>query len=198
MARKPKVEKLVDENLPIPDPPVIDPTLIARDTEMFEKWKKGTTLTALAAEYGMTHQAVSEIKRKYNWHGLVTEMKRRAFQASFTQLKDMAVNLVKLAKHDIGLLTETAIKEKRQLTKEERGHVVALLDRIWKEVRLEDGKPTENTGVLSVELRLPPGVKHYGIIPPDPRVKYVTAEVEDAKPVIDIDALEEKERGGEE
>jgi hypothetical protein len=183
--------KTIGGGLPVPDVQINDPVLMKRDIEMFEKWKNGQSVTDIAAEYGLAQQTVSLIKKRYNWQGLMNEVKRRAFKASLDSLKDIQTELTRGIKHDIRKLSQRVIKEDREFTKDERLFVTALLDRVDRITRLEDGKPTENTGVLSVELKLPPGVKHYGIIPPDPRVKYVTAEVDDSKPVIDLDALEE-------
>ena len=163
---------------------------IIRDRNMFVAWIKGSTMTQLATDFNMSFDNVRRIAKKYNWKQLAKEYARRALAASMTDATNMAALVVKTLMRDYQKLAQACLDENRQMTKEERDHSRGIIDRVWKELRLEDGKPTENTGVLSVELRLPKGVTGFGIFPPDERVKYVEAKDQEEKPVIDLDELE--------
>jgi hypothetical protein len=163
-----------------------------RDTQMFKDHVAGLTHAQLAVKYEMSERNVAEISSIYRWRDLRQELAQRALAAAMDDVKSITVTAVKALKRDIQLIAERAVKKKRQLTKEERDHMRAMLDRMWKEIRLEDGKPTDSAETtLEVRLRLPPGATGFGLIPPDPRVKFVESKVEDAAPKINLDEIED-------
>lgn len=167
-------------------------SLIQRDTAMFKDWIAGVTHKALAEKYGMTDDNVQAISKKYNWKQLRKDLATRAYSKAIDRIRDMTVKMAGLLDDDIDKIAAEVAKKKRMLTPEERAHFRSLQDRLLKENRLEDGKPTDTIGgTVKTELVLPPGVKAFGIIPPAAGVTMTEATPEEVKEVIDLDKIDE-------
>ena len=164
---------------------------IARDTAMFVYHVEGHTYNEVAAKFNMSEINVKRVAKRYDWAAGKKEYAHRLYSTAMTGLKRAASIVMRALERDAELLHADAVKGARQLTKEERSHFLAYMDRVLKEVRLEDGKPTEHTtGVMTVEVQLPPGVKHYGLVPPNKNVKYVKAEDVVTRPALDYEAVD--------
>jgi hypothetical protein len=165
--------------------------LVARNTAMFKDWIGGNSYEALGVKYSMGRGNVCIIAKKYKWAELKKELQDKLFSLAMADIKGMTLSMTRALKRDMEKIVASMIRENRTLTTEERNHFRIMLDRFLKESRLEDGKPTDTVGgSVSIELCLPPGVKRFGIIPPDNRVKLVEAEESEAVERIDLDSLE--------
>jgi len=172
-----------------------------RKIEMFKLWLSGSTYTEIGKKYGITGQAVAQIAMKNGWKKLRTEFKERQFRQAIEKAKDITIFLQDALEADARRLVADAVSNNRALYKEERDHLRALYDRLLKELRLEAGKPTDisPSGVTQVEIRLPPGAKRFGVIPPDPkRVTLVEKPKSQEEDKINLDDLEQDEPEPEE
>lgn len=162
-----------------------------RDRKMFIAWMGSRSMDEVAKQFGLNVRYVRDVSRKYDWRSARAEVLRRGLIDAMDDVRSVLVGAIKGLQRDLQLMLLAAEKESRQLTKEERDHARALFDRFAKEVRLEDGKPTDTGagGTLTVELRLPEGVKGFGIIPPDPSVKLIEHKAKATKPTIDVAAV---------
>lgn len=174
-------------------PPALEPGVedkTARDIAMFKSWLLGKSYAKLGKEYKLSSEQVYNISKKYNWPELRKELRHRQFNAAIDRIRDMTVFIQDALDADIRKLVNNAIKEKRGLNSEERGHLRAMYDRTLKEIRLDEGKPTDiGTGSVQVEIVLPVGAKRFGIMPPDPKVKLVEADKVDNS-TIDLNEIE--------
>lgn len=176
-------------------PPVIKQTVIMsameRNVAMFRDWITGTTKTDLAIRYDVNINTVLKVSKENNWDALKKKAIDRMLGAAVQEVKGMAYMMTLALKRDMEIIIKQAVQENRTLSGAERDHFAKLLDRFMKEARLDDGKPTEiSSDTKRVELVLPPGVKRFGIIPPDPRVHLVESKVEEKKQTIGLDDVE--------
>jgi hypothetical protein len=194
--RKPKAKRVRKVAKPVVLTPEIE-LREERDVAMFKDWLMGKSYDFLGEAYKMSRTNVGLIAKKYNWKALKKELRSRQFNATIDRIRDMTVTIQNLLEQDAKRIVEDVTKEKRMLTKSEREHLRSMYDRVLKEIRLDEGKPTElggngSSGKFEVELRLPPGVKSFGIIPPDPRVKMIETQDQEKKPTVDLDDIEDE------
>lgn len=196
MAKKKKAIKKKAPKVEIPAVPAVAPlpelTPEQRNVAMFKEWiTTGKTYGQLATQFGLTVDGVDYIAKKNNWKVLRQKAIDRAFSTAVMEVKSMALTMTLALKRDMEMIIADSIKEKRQLKEVERSHFRTLLDRFFKEARLDEGKPTEiTTGTQKVELVLPPGVKRFGIIPPDPRVTLIESTVEEKSNTLSLDDVD--------
>jgi predicted DNA-binding protein YlxM (UPF0122 family) len=175
--------------------PARDNDTLARDMKMFEDhYVHGLTYDELAAKYEITRDGVYYTAKVYNWKGLMKEANERQFAQMLHSLDRFAFRATNLLNRDLERLIEKFNKNEA-LTSEERTHVRAMIDRILKERRLEQGKPTEiSTGPAEINIRLPKGVKHFGVIPTVGRsVKMIEtdeSEPDEEKRTLDLDLVD--------
>jgi hypothetical protein len=166
---------------------------VTRDTAMFKDWIGGMKRDQIAVKYEMSIDNVTRIALKYNWKGLKKELIERSFNRMLDSMTSFSADILTAFYADFKLVMESVAKDKRSLTGEERAHLRALWDRMLKEKRLEDGNPTDlPTGTVKVELVVPNGVQHVGVIPvPKSNITTVQKEPEqETAPVIDLDGVE--------
>lgn len=173
--------------------PDTDPTVVARDTAMFKDWIGGMKLDAIGEKYEMSYENVRRIATKYNWKALRRELVERSFTQMMEDMTAFSADILSAFYTDFKMIMEECKKEKRKLTGDERGHLRSLWDRMLKEKRLDEGKPTEvGMGPVQVELVLPNGVQHVGVIPvPKSNITAVQKKPEDVVPKLDLDSIEE-------
>lgn len=164
-----------------------------RDVNMFKAWILGKSFEELAEEYKISKTSVAVVSKKYNWRGLKKELRMRQFSAALDKIRDMTITIQTALEQDIQKIVADAANSNRMLTKEERDHLRAMYDRTLKEIRLDEGKPTEINagGPLQVEIVLPPGAKRFGVLPPDPKGKTIEVSKTEVK-TIDLDAVQDE------
>lgn len=163
---------------------------LVRDINMFKGWVMGKTYDQLAEENNLSRQTVWTISKKYNWRNLRNDLRTRRFKKTQESMVDFTVWTHDALEADARKAVQDAIDAKRPLSKEERDHLFRMYDRLLKEIRLEDGKPTDiGTGAVQVEIVLPPGAKRFGIVPPDPKVKVIEMTKTD-NPIVNLDDIE--------
>ncbi len=173
----------------ISDPQVSAPENMAdkalRDVKMFREWLSGKTYKQLAVENDLSICRLFDIAKKYKWKDLKKELLDRQFRAALARTREIAIFTQDALAEDIKNFVSKAREGKRDLTKEERDHLRAMYDRILKEIRLDEGKPTDigNNGTVQVEIVLPPGVRRFGLVPPSPNVKTIE------KPPIEVNSI---------
>jgi hypothetical protein len=144
---------------------------------MLKDWLlTGCSYESLAVKYKVSYSTVATMSAKNDWKGLRQKAMERSFAAAVNEVKGMTLTLTHALKRDMQRVAERAMSENKDLTKEERDHFRALLDRFFKESRLDEGKPTDiqgGNGNQSVNIILPPGVKRFGLIPPAAQVQVV-------------------------
>lgn len=168
-------------------------TILQRNVLMFKDWINGLSHEKIADKYKLHVQSVHKIASDNNWTDLKKKTMDKMFSVAVNEVKSMAYTITLALKRDMQKIVHTAIKEDRVLSEAERAHFRTLLDRFFKEARLDEGKPTDITGgtqVHRVQLVLPPGVKRFGIIPPDPRVTYVEKTEEKKSDMMSIDDID--------
>lgn len=191
------VEKLAADSAQASDK-ALEPIVESRDVRnlsMLKEWLSGKTYQAISKKYGLTLQAVFDVAKKDNWKGLRRELRNRQFNQALERIRDMTMDVQDALHEDINRLLKDVEDKKRLLTKEERDHLRSMYDRSLKEVRLDEGKPTEiSSGPSRVEIVLPAGAKRFGLIPPNPKtVTLIEASPEEAK--IDVDSIESEIKG---
>lgn len=170
----------------------------ARNVEMFKAWLDGETLVGVAKRFAISHRQACHIKKKDQWDKIKKELYERFYAKVGMKLKAFTARLMFVVEKDFEHL-EKKVKENLPLTKDERMHYYRLLDRVLQENRLSDGKPTDisgTTGVVEHSIKLPPGVRRFGVIPADPRVKAVEhepAKAPERRPRMTVDDVDDKE-----
>lgn len=152
-----------------------------RDVEMFKDWMSGMSMEKVAEKYELSVPMIYKIKKRDNWNDLKAQIRDKMYQSMLEDLKSFSVELTQALKKDFMIIQKKLNDETPQpLTPEERSHIRLLMDRVLKENRLSDGKPTEVTntsGEVVHRIILPPGAKRFGIIPPPANVKVIESEV---------------------
>lgn len=171
-----------------------------RDLEMFKLWMQGTSCATLAHTFNLSVNSVYKIRKRDRWEKLRQEFNERVYMRQALRLKALTVRLVDAVEKDFNIIIKKLSGETPvALTPEERTHIRMTLDRLLKENRLSDGKPTdigETTGVVEHRIKLPPGVKRFGVIPPGDNVKQIESteeqQTKDAAKVTidDLDGIE--------
>ncbi len=169
----------------------------ARDLEMFKLWMQGASCESMAKQYGLKVAAVWRIKRRDCWEKLRKELINRFYSKFAMKLKGFTVRVSDVMDKDFVRLEEK-VNRGEALDKDERRYLTRLADILFKENRLTDGKPTEignAGGVVKHEIKLPPGVRRFGVIPADSNVKPIehAAEVQKEEKTgrISIDDVDE-------
>jgi transposase len=182
---------------PAPDN-TMEASKIVRDMEMFKAWLAGASMSQIAEKFSVSVPTVSLVAKKYKWKTHLVRYQKRQYRLATNRLKTIMPKLQDVLEQDAIQISETAKRENRMLTPAERSYLLSLYDRILKEIRLDDGNPTDvpspgSTGKVSVEIILPAGSKDIGIIPPNPvaTLSEKKPETKDDTPAIDLDALEE-------
>lgn len=131
-----------------------------RDIDMFEEWVSGTTFKKLAEKYGMTEDNVNRISGLYSWGIRKQQILTARYNKMQRALKAEAVKVSTILGIDAQKLLEDVVSKERNLDPDERTHLRAYFDRILKEIRLEDGRPTgDETNVVvgtAVTLKVAP------------------------------------------
>jgi len=183
MGRKSKID--------VSDVPATNPKAFERDKQMFVDWMNGMTQPEIAKKYEISPSNVTKVARKYNWRDKRRQINQREFSDVINDLQGIATKTSHILKGDVIRIVKKFNSSDEPLTGEERAHLRALLDRILKELRLEDGKPTEISNE-PVQIVLPAGVKDFGVIPTTGRtVKVIeTEEINEDKEDFDIDDVD--------
>jgi hypothetical protein len=172
-------------------PPTQQLSPVERNVAMFKDWIGGMTYESLGEKYGLTLDGVFAISKKQNWKTLKAQLIEKRLAAAGQEVKGMVVTILTALKRDMQMIVDAAVRENRMLTDDERDHFTKLYEKFMKESRLDDGKPTEiSDETRRVELVLPPGVKRFGVIPPDPRVNLVESKPTDKDEQINLDSIE--------
>lgn len=160
--------------------PPTDPIRMERNKAMLIDWlQNGLTYQEIADKYGLSKQYVYEISRRHKWMKMRKQLAEREYALALNKLTTMPLKVTNILEEDLRRIARKLEKSQDPLTEHERTHLRGLLDRVLKEKRLEDGKPTgdEATGVARVELVLPEGVKDFGVVPSQGHtVKVIEAE----------------------
>ncbi len=172
---------------------------LERNIAMFKAWLSGEPMPNIAKKYGLKLKALYNLSERYKWASLRRQHVRRAYEKALVEMQGMVSTVTISIKRDMERIASNAIKAKRDLTKEERQHFMALLEMFLKQQRLEDGKPTSiNSETKKVILVMPPGMKTpYGLIPPDPRVQYVESEAEDKTEELTLEDVDSDDEDGD-
>ncbi len=158
MGRRPKIEVPKISKFATPE-------RVDRDQQMFLDWLSGLSYVAIGVKHSMHKNSVLNISKQYNWPKLKQQLAQRQWAAVLGAMDRTATLLATTLESDVRKIAKK-FQEGEALTSGERDHMRSLLDRLLKEHRLEAGKPTEiASGPVQVELKLPPGVKNFGVIP---------------------------------
>ncbi len=140
-----------------------------RDLLMFKDWVKGMTHAEIAAKYNLSVSHVGLMSSKHKWREARGIIRKKRYSLAIQSLQEESADLIKALKKDFHLTMLDQMKTNRTFSKDERKHFLDMLDRFLKETRLEDGKPTDvMNNHHRIEVVLPAGVKHFGVIPPPP------------------------------
>lgn len=176
MSRRKKPKKI--QEVAAAQPAELDvSTTLQRNVDMFSDWMAGATKGDLATKYDMHVQNVYRIAAAMRWDSRKTKILDEMHANATQGLKSMHAVMLKALERDMQMIVDLSVKEKRMLTSAERDHFTKLCEQYRKEIRLEDGKPTEiNNDTRKIVLVLPPGHSGpFGIIPPDPSVTFIEA-----------------------
>lgn len=148
--------------------------------EMLKMYLDGASFAKIAETYGMTRQAVHQHSKRQRWKEKKAKYYQTVFDDGISKLKRITAMSIGLI--DKFLLDKVKESATRALTLDEVGEIRQILAKVYDQVRLEDGKPTVNTGGVVVhELRLPPGVSSFGVLPPSNGVKLIETDVTTSK-----------------
>lgn len=154
------------------------------ELEMYKDYLRYVPVEKIAIKYAMSAEGVYKIAQKNQWKKKRLKAKELAYKNLDKKYRQQIVDIVKFVQHDYMLLMQKCLTEKREMTMQERGYVLSLLEKLTKENRLNEGKPTditEGNHLVRHEVLLPAGVRRFGVIPPGPNVTQVEAAV--VKPV---------------
>ncbi len=166
--------------------------VIERNVAMFKAWLRGARPAELAQQFNLSIWAVKRTAERNRWTELRKQLRKREYERSMEVMLGTSAMATDLLDKDIRKIYASVRAENRQLTKEERDHVRAYQDRLWKEARLHDGKPTENHGPVQVQVVVPPGGNPWGVVPLPQGTKFVESTVETKKTNLSIeDVLKE-------
>lgn len=169
----------------------LNPNTTDRDIEMLTMWLRGATYAECGKKFGMSSPGVWAVSKRDNWDKVKEEIRSRKFAEVIDTFKDTISYGLQALKEDMDLMITQAHKRKRVLTKDERMHLRQMIEMLLHETRLEDGKPTEHmTSTVEHTLRLPPGVKHGFIIPPEASMKILPPK--EKTQAIDVDVIHER------
>lgn len=177
------------------DKPNIDIRLLERNKAMFVDYMLGLRYSELATKYEMSYDNVRRIARDHKWTNLKKQLIDREMIEARNTMSSLTVEAIGLLEEDLTRLTQVMKKESNKvLSTDDRRHLLSMIEKFFKEKKLDEGRPTDISGVVSVNINLPPGVTHYGVIPvSDPNTKVVETKSVDKKPeeLIDLDSIEE-------
>jgi hypothetical protein len=189
MGRKRKIDVKVPKDLRTRDP--------ERDKLMLLDWVQNRlSFQELADKYGVTKGTVIAISKKYDWKRIRKQLIEREFAHALHGVFRLGARVMVAADKHWDQIDRKLAKGE-ELGEKELTHMRFLIDRLLKERRLEDGKPTGDEpagGVHEVRIILPDGKKEddFGVIPGVGHgVKIVEAEIveEDETEEVDIDGL---------
>ena len=167
----------------------------AKYVQMFKDWILGATYGEIAKKYDIKYDLVYYLSKRYKWNALRAQLRARQYARALDDAKDIVVSAQRILKTDLDKISEDVSITGRMLTHEERQHIRSLSDRMLKEARLEDGKPTDITDNVNpqVQIILPEGAKRFGLIPPNEKVIVVeqpkVSRMKNHK-MIDIDEID--------
>lgn len=135
--------------------------------EVFKTYCSGGTLADAAEKHGQSLRMVQKWSAKYGWAELRLEVYEKQYKHAMSKQKGLAARLQKILEQDIEAMIKRAEEDKRPLNADERQHLRQLHDRILKEVRLQDDKPTDNHGgPQQVTLVIGGGEANRNLFPP--------------------------------
>lgn len=163
--------------------------------QMFKDWILGATYGEVAEKYGVKYHLVHYLSKRYKWNEIRAELRARQYSRALDEVKDIVVSTQRILKSDLNKINEDINITGRMLTHEERQHIRSLQDRMLREARLDDGKPTDivNNTQPQIQIVLPEGANRFGLIPPDQNVKVIeqpkVSRMKNHK-LIDIDEID--------
>lgn len=147
-------------------------------TAMFLMYCKNNTLRQIALEYCCNYQYLRQISSEQKWSEMRETFRKKQYAMAIQSMQSSISDVLKTLIEDYKLLDKDRIGQMRQLDKDERKHLIDVLDRMLKETRLEDGKPTEIPGgVTQIELIMPREAERHGVYPVGTKIKY-TEDIE--------------------
>lgn len=168
-----------DENKP-KEPEVFTPGAyeVEREFKMYKDYLRHMPIEDMAVKYDMSVDNIYKIARRNDWKKKRLKAKEKAYRQLDIKYKEQIVDIMEFVQRDLMKLIQKCTKENREMTMPERGYTLSLYEKLVKESRLNEGKPTEITDgnqVIRHEVVLPPGVEHFGVIPPAANVIQVSA-----------------------
>jgi hypothetical protein len=167
--------------------------------EMFKDWMDGLTHEQIAAKRGMKVRNVKYVADRYKWHVVRDQIKDRRFEEFQRDIKHTIPTIAAILDRDSKRLIKDVETTDRLLTTDERRHLRDLLDRLMKEVRLEEGQPTgdgstgPSVNIGKVQIVAPPEMAAaFAMFTKNSNAEIVVdAEVKDKLPE-PVDALRKK------
>lgn len=165
-----------------------------RAVEMFRMYLGGKTYKQIGEAYNVSAVKVFKIAKEYGWQLMVAKYYQNIYNETITvgakrtgakifSLIELYVKKIetKVSADPLYEIPLDVLKELRQ-----------LMDLLLTENRLTDNKPTANaSGTIRHEIVLPPGVKHFGLDPPNPAVKQIEHEEKSLGKQIQLEDLED-------
>lgn len=146
---------------------------------MFIDWMNGKSLRKIAEEQGISLTAVASISKKYKWKDLLDEYRRRTLRETLGRKTELRLRIFRAVDRDITNIIKKAEETNQSLTKDQIDYILKVDERLDKEIRLEEGKPTELPGEISrVQIQLPEGVKYFGLSPPSASIEIIEQKAE--------------------
>jgi hypothetical protein len=165
---------------------------IEKATAMFKDWMEGMSMPDIAAKHDMALANVRDYAIRYKWGALRSEIVTRSFAVAMDEMASLTVGMIGALKKDFKGILEACQKENRLLNTDERHHIRSMTDRFLKERRIDKGEIPADSGTVRVELVMPPGVKHAGVIPvSQSNIRVVSQEEADAEDVIDLESIKD-------
>lgn len=166
-----------------------------RELEMFKLYLEGKTSKQIGDQFGISPQRVRQIAMRGGWQDKVQQYYKRAYTKVMNNgVRNIAVKLFKILDHYVSSI-EARIRENPNyyMTNDEIKELRKLMHLFLNENRLVDDKPTQNiNNKVTYEVKLPPGVKSFGIDPPAETVVHLEhKEVTEDEKGIDIENIDE-------
>ncbi len=170
----------------------LKPITNPKHLEWFEFYCTASSLQEVADKFGIKLMKVKNTMFKEQWAARKADLVLTRYNEQLKALKGSVVRITEILDRDTIAILKDVEKTGRLLTHEERQHLRAREDRLMKEVRLEDGKPTGDGGVHvgaggRLVISVPPEMAAaMALFADDERsVIEVNADVEDSKSLED-------------
>lgn len=173
-----------------------------RNVAMFRRWMEGATYADLAKEFELHPQTIVRIAADNKWQDYRKKLRDRLYSDVIESLQDRIVGMVGVITKDLDFIErqKQGGKKQKELSPNERAHILKVFEIFLNEYKLKMGQPTAITSnETTMRVILPEGAPSPFIIPPDPSVIVEYEKKEEKKADLISDAefeeLVDKQKG---